>query len=76
MKTQWKQNLCALLAAFIWGTAFVAQSISSELVEPFTFNAVRSAVAVAALGGFLLVRRLFAKKKPPNTEVFESFEFV
>ena len=66
MKTQWKQNLCALLAAFIWGTAFVAQSISSELVEPFTFNAVRSAVAVAALGGFLLVRRLFAKKKPPK----------
>lgn len=29
------------LAAFIWGTAFVAQSVGMEYVGPFTFNAAR-----------------------------------
>ena len=46
-----RQNVFPVLAALIWGTAFVAQSVSADLVEPFTFNAVRSAVAFA----FLLV---------------------
>lgn len=40
-----RQNLFPLLAAFIWGTAFVAQSVCADYVEPFTFNAVRSLVA-------------------------------
>lgn len=46
-----RQNVFPVLAALIWGTAFVAQSVSADLVEPFTFNTVRSAVAFA----FLLV---------------------
>ena len=61
MKIQWKQNTFALLAAMIWGTAFVAQSVSSDAVEPFTFNASRSWVSVAVLGAFLLLRRLLGK---------------
>ena len=39
-----------LLAAFIWGSAFVAQSIGMDYVEPFTFNCVRSIV-----GGLVLI---------------------
>jgi drug/metabolite transporter (DMT)-like permease len=39
-----------LLAAVIWGFAFVAQRASMEHVGPFTFNAVRF-----ALGGMVLV---------------------
>ncbi len=46
-----RQNVFPVLAAFIWGTAFVAQSVGAEYVEPFTFNAARSAVAFV----FLLV---------------------
>ncbi len=42
----------ALLAAFIWGTAFSAQSVGARYLGPFAFNTLRSAVAVAAL--FLL----------------------
>ena len=42
-----KQNFCAILAALIWGSAFVAQSESTLL--PFTFNALRSIVAVFVL---------------------------
>lgn len=38
-----------MLAAFIWGTAFVAQSTGLELVGNFTFLALRSYLAVAVL---------------------------
>ena len=46
-----RQNVFPVLAALIWGTAFVAQSVGADYVEPFTFNAARSAVAFV----FLLV---------------------
>ncbi len=64
-----KNNALALLAAFIWGTAFVAQSKGAELFPALTFNAVRSLIAVFALLAAIWV---FAKvqKKPflPATE--------
>lgn len=44
-----RQNVLPLLAAFIWGTAFVAQSVSSDYIQPFTFNAIRSSIAFAVL---------------------------
>lgn len=47
--THLKQNLCAVLAAFIWGTAFAAQSASADIVPPFAFNGSRSIVAAAFL---------------------------
>lgn len=46
----WKNPAMLLLAAFIWGSAFVAQSIGMDYVEPFTFNCVRSIV-----GGLVLI---------------------
>ena len=45
-----KQNVFAVLAAVIWGTAFVAQKVGADDVPPLTFNAVRSLLAVIALG--------------------------
>ena len=56
--------VCPLVAAIIWGTAFVFQSDSAEYVEPFTFNALRSAVAVVFLALVLLVRFLWAHRRP------------
>ncbi len=38
-----------LLAAIIWGIAFVAQNALSDTVPPFTVNAIRSLIASAAL---------------------------
>lgn len=46
-----RQNVFPTMAAFIWGTAFVAQSVAAEHVEPFTFTAARAMVAFL----FLLV---------------------
>ena len=40
-----RQNVFPVLAALIWGTAFVAQSVGADYVGPFTFTAARSAVA-------------------------------
>lgn len=39
-----------LLCSFIWGTAFVAQSVGADLLGPFSFNGIRS-----FLGAFFLV---------------------
>ena len=44
------KNACMLLlTAFIWGTAFVAQSVGMDYLEPFTFNGVRCLIGAIAL---------------------------
>ncbi len=47
-------SLMLLTAAFIWGTAFVAQSKGMDYVEPFTYNAVRTLI-----GGIVLIPVVF-----------------
>ncbi|MCI9218020.1 MAG: DMT family transporter [Dorea sp.] len=47
MKT--KNALMLILTAFIWGTAFVAQSMGMDYLGPFTFNGVRSIIGGIAL---------------------------
>ena len=47
MKT--KNVILLVLTAFIWGTAFVAQSVGMDYLEPFTFNGVRSLIGGIAL---------------------------
>ena len=50
MKTgQMKNSLLLLLTAFIWGVAFVAQSVGGEAVGCFTFNGVRSLIGALVL---------------------------
>jgi drug/metabolite transporter (DMT)-like permease len=41
---KWKNNLMLLMAALIWGCAFVAQSKGTEHVGPWTFNCLRSII--------------------------------
>ena len=38
-------HLLALLTVIIWGTTFVAQSMGSNYVDPFTFNGLRFTIA-------------------------------
>ena len=52
-----RQSVLPVLAALIWGTAFVAQSVGAGLVPPFAFNAARSAVAFVFLLLVCLVLR-------------------
>ena len=44
-----KNAAILMLTAFIWGTAFVAQSVGMDYLGPFTFNGVRSLIGAAAL---------------------------
>ena len=44
-----KNSLCLLLAATIWGIAFVAQSEGGEAVGPLTFNATRNIIGSLVL---------------------------
>ena len=65
-KTDIKSSLFLFLTAFIWGVAFVAQSVGMDYVGPFTFNAVRSVIGGMALLPcifFLDKREPKAKKK-------------
>ena len=47
-----------LLTAFIWGVAFVAQSVGMDYIGPFTFNCVRSVI-----GGLVLIPLILVLKK-------------
>lgn len=60
-KSKIRQNVFPVLAALIWGTAFVAQSVSADFVSPMTFNAVRSAIAFLTL---LIISRIAARIAP------------
>lgn len=49
MTKQIKGTLLLLLATVIWGSAFVSQSVAMAHIGPFTFQAVRSFLAVICL---------------------------
>ena len=52
-------SLMLLLAAVIWGSAFVAQSMGMDHIQPFTFQALRSLMGSLAL---LPVIALFGRR--------------
>ena len=58
-----------LLAALIWGLAFVAQTASADSIPPFTVNCLRSFIASAFLFVVILIRDLAAKKKLDRAEL-------
>ena len=57
--------LFLLLAAFFWGTAFVAQSDAMENIGPMTFSALRS-----ILGGIILIPIYIVTSKGKAREPF------
>lgn len=59
MSKNLRASVCALLAAFFWGSTFVAQDMASETVGPFTYTASRSWVGALLL---LLLSLLFHKR--------------
>lgn len=63
-----KSAVLLFLAAFIWGVAFVAQSVGMEYVGPFTFNGCRFLVGGLVLSPFALIRT----KKIEKTDEFQQ----
>ena len=68
MKTgQMKNSLLLLLTSFIWGVAFVAQSVGGEAVGCFTFNGVRSLI-----GAFVLIPVIYFLDSQKRKELGEE----
>ena len=64
-----KNSLFLLLAAVIWGIAFVAQSVGMDYVGGFTFNAVRSLIGSAVLVPLILIP---GQKNSDSSEISEA----
>lgn len=65
-KAQIKNSFLLFLTAFIWGSAFVAQSVGMDHVGPFTFNCVRSFVGGLVLIPCIAFLRSLKKKEEGN----------
>ena len=63
-KNRYFGDLMLFLAAFIWGTAFVAQIAGMDRIGPFTFNMARSIVAIICLGAYVSFDH---NTRPPNS---------
>ncbi len=66
---QVRQVVFPILAAFIWGTAFVAQDVCADVIDTFTFNAIRSYVAVVVLLIIMAIFDRVNKDKPSLTAI-------
>lgn len=60
-------NLGLLLAAFLWGSTFIAQSEGVKLVDTFTYQSMRSLIGGTVLLPVIFIRDRAARKKPDYT---------
>lgn len=70
MKKKLQGSISLLLATVIWGSAFVAQSVGMDHVGPFTFQAIRCAMAAV---GLLAVIAVFDLGKKDGQNFFARF---
>ena len=59
-----------LVTTIIWGSAFVAQSVGVDMIEPFTFQTVRSGLAVPFL---MLLIWCFDRSKSKKTSYVQKW---
>ncbi len=69
---QVRQVLFPILAALIWGTAFVAQDLCADSIGTFAFNATRYFIAVLALLVVIVISDRLKKDKPNLTSIQEK----
>jgi len=69
---QVRQVVFPILAAFIWGTAFVAQDLCADSIGTFAFNATRYFIAVLALLVVIAVSDKAKKKNRPTPTAEEK----
>lgn len=67
-----KGTFILLLAALVWGMAFVAQSSAASNIGSFTFNTARSLVASLFLLVFIKLREAFQKASLTEPEEVDS----
>ena len=63
------KKLLLLLAALIWGVAFVAQSVGMDYMGPFTFNGARFLMGSAVLLPLVVFRRKASLRRKGPQEI-------
>lgn len=63
---EWYGSLLLLIASFLWGSTFVAQSDGADKVGPFTFLCLRSVLGFAVLFPFAAIRMRKQEKHTRN----------
>ena len=58
-----KNSLLLVLAALIWGVAFVAQSEGGDIIGPYAFNVIRSFIGALLLLPVIAILNRGKKKK-------------
>ncbi len=67
-------NLILILAAFIWGSAFVAQNRAGDILGAFSINFARNIVGgIVLIPVYLFFSRKERKKSSQNTNINEDF---
>lgn len=69
MKHKPANTFLLVLTAFIWGSAFVAQSVGMDYLGPFTFNSVR-----CLMGGIVLLPVVFVMRHKNREKTSERKE--
>ena len=70
MKKKLSGSLMLLLATIIWGSAFVSQNIAMKYMGPFSFQAIRCAIAVV---GLIPVVAIFDRFSKSNKSFFSRW---
>ena len=70
MKKRLSGSIFLLLATIIWGSAFVSQSVGMDHIGPYTFQAIRCAMATLGLLPFIW---LFDRKKNDGKTFLSRF---
>jgi drug/metabolite transporter (DMT)-like permease len=63
LKNKSQSDLVLLLAAIIWGFAFVAQRMGMEFIGPFTYTAVRFTLGFMVLLPFVYFKNVTTKSQ-------------
>ena len=63
MKNKLRGSLAILIATVIWGSAFIAQSVGMDYIGPFTFQTMRSVLAVP----FLIIVIFLIERNPAKS---------
>ena len=70
MRKRLSGSISLLLATIIWGSAFVSQAVGMDHIGPYTFQAIRCAMAAF---GLLPIIWLFDRKKNDGKTFFSRF---
>ena len=73
MKNNLKGVIILFITAIIWGTTFVAQSLGSDYINAFTFNALRFLIAGIVL--FItsqIIKKIYKQKDNDYTLINTS----